>query len=76
MAHRVGFALQLLALAISPSRRAFSQEAAAAEGNGKSSRPRCEVLSCVQKLLYFSNISQPADLQPLQESNYVKVKDH
>ncbi len=63
MARRAGFALLLLALAIFPSRCALSQEAPAAEGNAKPSRTHCEVLSCVQKVLYFSNISQPTDLQ-------------
>ena len=64
MARRAGFALLLLALAIFPSRCALSQEAPAAEGNAKFPRTHCEVLlSCVQKVLYFSNISQASDLQ-------------
>ena len=63
MARRAGFAPLLLALAIFPSRCALSQEANATEGDAKLSRTHCEVLSCVQKVLYFSNISQPTDLQ-------------
>ena len=68
MARRAGFAplmlALLLALAIFPSRCALSQEAPAAEGNAKFSRTHCEVpSSCVQKVLYFSNISQPSELQ-------------
>jgi hypothetical protein len=64
MARRGGFALLLLALTVLPSRCAFPQEASAAEGSPKISRTHCEVLtSCVEKVLYFSNISQPSDLQ-------------
>jgi len=63
MARRAGFALLLLTLAIFPSRCALSQEATAVEGNTKFSRTHCEFPSCVQKVLYFSNISQPTDLQ-------------
>ena len=71
------FALLLLTLAILPSGWGFTQEAAAnkpsgnappdqttTESNAKVSRTRCEVLSsCVQKVLHFSNLSQPTDLQ-------------
>ncbi len=63
MACRGGFALLLLTLAIFPSRYALSQETTAAEGSAKFSRTHCEVPSCVQKVLYFSNIAQPGDLQ-------------
>jgi hypothetical protein len=68
MPRRAGFAPLLLALplalAISPSRCALAQDAPAAEGTAKPSRTHCEVLSsCVQKVLYFSNVSQPTDLQ-------------
>lgn len=64
MARRAGFAPLLLALAIFSSRCALSQEAPAAEGTAKPSRTHCEILSsCVEKALYFSNISQPTDLQ-------------
>ncbi len=64
MPRRPGFALLLLALAVFPSRCALAQEAAAADGNAKLSRTHCEVLSsCVRKILYFSNVSQPTDLQ-------------
>jgi len=63
MARRARFALLLLTLAIFPSRCVFSQETAAAD-NAKLSRTHCEMFSsCVQKVLYFSNISQPSDLQ-------------
>lgn len=76
MARRAGFALLLLTLAIFPSRCVLSQEATAnkpmedtapeqttVESNAKFSRTHCEVPSCVQKVLYFSNLSQPTDLQ-------------
>jgi len=64
MARRAGFVPLLLALAVLSSRCALAQEAPAAEGNAKLSRTHCELFSsCVQKVLYFSNISQPTDLQ-------------
>ena len=77
MARRARFALLLLTLAILPSSWGFTQEAGAnkpsgnappdqmtTESNAKVSRTRCEVLSsCVQKVLHFSNLSQPTDLQ-------------
>lgn len=64
MPRRAGLALLLFALAILPSQSVLSQEAPLAEGNAKFSRTHCEVVSsCVQKVLYFSNISQPSDLQ-------------
>lgn len=76
MALRARFALLLVTSAIFPGRYLFPQEPTAkrptentapeqtaAEGNAKSSRRYCEVPSCVQKVLYFSNISQPTELQ-------------
>ena len=64
MPRRAGFVPLLLALAIFSSRCAFSQEAPAGEGTAKLSRTHCEILSsCVEKALYFSNISQPTELQ-------------
>lgn len=70
------FALLLLTLAIFPSRCIFSQEAAAkkpienaapeqttADSNARFSRTHCEVPSCIQKVLHFSNLSQPNELQ-------------
>jgi hypothetical protein len=76
MARRAGFALLLLTLAIFPSRFALSQEDAAkkptenaapeqatAERNARLARTHCDFPSCVQKILYFSNTSGPADLQ-------------
>jgi hypothetical protein len=76
MARRAGFALLLLTLVIFPSPCVLSQEATAKkptenaapeqttiESNTKFSRTHCEVPSCVQKVLYFSNLSQPADFQ-------------
>src|ERR1700757_1660086 len=76
MTARARFALSLLVLAILPSRELFPQEATAkkatesaaseqvsTESSGRSSRTHCEVPSCVHKVLYFSNISQPVDLQ-------------
>lgn len=64
MARRAGFASLLFALAIFSSRCALAQEAPASEGNAKVSRTHCELFSsCVQKVLYFSNVSQPTDLQ-------------
>ena len=71
MARRAGFALLWFTLAMFSSRYAFSQEDtakkpaenAAAESNARFSRTHCEVPSCIQKVLYFSNLSQPTDLQ-------------
>lgn len=64
MARRAGLAPLLLALVVFPSRWTLAQEAPAAEGTAKASKTHCEVLSsCVQKVLYFSNVSQPNDLQ-------------
>ena len=77
MARLARFALLLLPLAIFSSRCVFSQEPTAkkptenttldqttAESNAKVSRTHCEVLSsCVQKILHFSNLTQPTDLQ-------------
>ena len=75
MARRAGFAILLLALVTFPSRCALSQDAtsnkptenasekAAAESNARFSRTHCDITSCVQKILYFSNISQPTELQ-------------
>jgi len=64
MARRAGMAPLLLALVVFPSRWTLAQEAPAAEGTAKASKTHCEVLSsCVQKVLYFSNVSQPNDLQ-------------
>ena len=76
MARRAGFALLLLTLAIAPSQSVFSQDATAkkltespapgqsvAESNARLSKTHCEIPSCVQKTLYFSNLSQPTDLQ-------------
>jgi len=64
MARRAGLAPLLLALVVFPSWWTLAQEAPAAEGTAKASKTHCEVLSsCVQKVLYFSNVSQPNDLQ-------------
>jgi hypothetical protein len=64
MARRAGLAPLLLALVVFPSRWTLAQGAPAAEGTAKASKTHCEVLSsCVQKVLYFSNVSQPNDLQ-------------
>ncbi|MGD1082827.1 MAG: hypothetical protein ABR881_31315 [Candidatus Sulfotelmatobacter sp.] len=77
MAIRTRFAALLLLFAILPSPWLFPQEASAkkptesaapeqttAESNAKVSRTRCDVLSsCVHKILHFSNLSQPTDLQ-------------
>src|SRR5215475_13679780 len=54
----------LLVLAMLSPTIALSQENEAAAGVAKASRTHCEFLSsCVDKVLYFSNISQPSDLQ-------------
>jgi len=72
MSLRARFALLLLTLTLSPFRYLFPQESMAKRSNenapeqtteAKASRTHCEVPACVQKILYFSNISQPADLQ-------------
>ena len=76
MATRTRFAGLLLIFAILPSRLLFPQEPTAkkptestapeqptTESNARFSRTHCDVSSCVQKVLYFSNISQPADMQ-------------
>ena len=76
MATRTRFAALLLIFAILPSRWLLPQEASAkkptegaapeqatAESNARFSRTHCDVPSCVQKVLYFSNISQPVDMQ-------------
>jgi hypothetical protein len=76
MSRRPGFALLLLASVIFLSRFASSQEATAnkpsengaadkgtADSSSRSSKTHCDIPSCVQKILYLSNISQPTDLQ-------------
>jgi hypothetical protein len=76
MATRTRFAALLLIFAILLSRWLFPQEATAkkptesaapeqttTESNARFSRTHCDVPSCVQKVLYFSNISQPVDMQ-------------
>ena len=63
MVLRARFALPLLALAIFHSKCALAQDAAA-QAAARVSKTHCEILSsCVEKALYFSNISQPTDLQ-------------
>jgi hypothetical protein len=75
MARRPRFALLLLSLAIFPARCVLAQEATAnkptegaaaatAESNARA-RTHCEITTCVQKVLYFSNVSQPTDLQDI-----------
>lgn len=76
MATRTRFAGLLLILLILPFRWLYPQEAAAkkstdsaapeqttTESKATFSRTHCDVSSCVQKILYFSNISQPVDMQ-------------
>jgi hypothetical protein len=76
MATRTRFAVLLLSFAILPSLWLFPQEATAkkptestapeqatTESNARFFRAHCDVPSCVQKVLYFSNISQPVDMQ-------------
>ena len=76
MATWTRFAALLLIFATLPSRWLFPQEATAkkptesaapeqttTESNARFSRTHCDVPSCVQKVLYFSNISQPVDMQ-------------
>jgi hypothetical protein len=73
MATRTRFAALLLVFAIFPCRWLFAQEntekkpcadsATADDRKAMMARTHCDVLNCVQKFLYFSNISQPTDLQ-------------
>jgi hypothetical protein len=75
MATWTRFAVLLLIFAILPSWWLFSQETTAkkptespapeqtTESNTRFFRTHCDVPSCVQKVLYFSNISQPVDMQ-------------
>ena len=76
MSIRSRFATLLLVFAIVPSRWFFAQESTdkkprtdsgigqpTEERKAMLARTYCEVLNCVQKFLYFSNVSQPADLQ-------------
>ena len=76
MATRTRFAALLLIFTILPSRWLFPQEATVkkpvesappeqttTESNSRLSKTHCDFPSCVQKVLYFSNISQPVDLQ-------------
>jgi len=76
MSTRTRFAALLLVFAMVPSRWFFAQESIDKKpcpdsGTGQSTderkamlaRTHCEVLNCVQKFMYFSNISQPSDLQ-------------
>lgn len=63
MTRRAGFVLLLLTLGVFASQRALAQESPATEGNAKLSKTHCDFSSCVEKILYFSNISQPNDLQ-------------
>jgi len=73
MAIRTRFAALLLIFAMPLSQWLFAQEgtekkpctdsATADDRKAMLARTHCEALSCVQKALYFSNISQPTDLQ-------------
>lgn len=75
MTPRTRFPLLLLALLILPSRWLFPQEAPAKkptevapeqttpESNARFARTHCDVPTCLQKVLYFSNICQPTDMQ-------------
>ena len=76
MAIRTRFAAFLLIFAILLSGWLFAQEGTdkkpcmdstsgqtADERKAMFARTHCEVFNCVQKFLYFSNISQPSDLQ-------------
>lgn len=76
MATQTRFAALLLTFTILPSRLLFPQEATPkkptesaapeqtiTESNTRLSRTHCDFPSCIQKVLYFSNISQPVDLQ-------------
>lgn len=71
MALRARFVLLLLTLTIFPT-WLLSQETpgkdtapdqAMPENNAKYSKTHCDIPSCVQKVLYFSNISQPTEMQ-------------
>jgi hypothetical protein len=60
---RARFAFLLFALSILPTAGVLSQDAAP-QAAARVSKTHCEILtSCVEKVLYFSNISQPSDLQ-------------
>jgi hypothetical protein len=76
MATRTRFAALLLLFAILPFRWLFPQEATVkkptesaapeqptTERNARLSSTHCDAQSCVQRVLYFSNISQPVDMQ-------------
>lgn len=71
MATQVRFAALVLMFAILPSRCFFAQESAkpcaaspaADEHKAMLARTHCEVLDCVQKFLYLSNMSQPTEMQ-------------
>lgn len=75
MATRTRFAALLLMFAMVPSRWFFAQESTdkkpCTDATGQTAddrkamfaRTHCDVLNCVQKYLYFSNISQPTELQ-------------
>ena len=73
MATRIRFAALLLIFAILPSQWFLAQDSTgqkpctdsttADERKAMLARTHCEVLNCVQKFLYFSNISQPTDMQ-------------
>src|SRR5580700_1825012 len=76
MATRTRFAALLLIFAILPFRWLFPQEATVkkptesaapeqptTERNARLSSTHCDAPSCVQRVLYFSNISQPVDMQ-------------
>lgn len=71
MATQVRFAALVLMFAILPSHCFFAQEStkpcaaspAADEHKAMLARTHCEVLDCVQKFLYLSNMSQPTEMQ-------------
>ena len=76
MATRTRFAALLLIFAILPLGWLFPQETATkkpaenaapekttSENNARYSKTHCDVPSCVQKVLYFSNVSQAVDMQ-------------
>lgn len=81
MAVRSRFAASLLIFAILFSRGLFAQEGTEKKPCADSqtsddrkamiARTHCEALSCVQKTLYFSNISQPTELQDV--TNAIRV---
>ncbi len=73
---RARFALLLVVLIMLPCQCLFPQEATTkkptesatpeqmtVENTAKFSKIHCELPSCVQKVLYFSNVTQPYDLQ-------------